>query len=385
MTSNKFFSSGTPEVGRILDFGGVGDCGFRAVAGSLLFEFSKNHKALSPELLTSIMQQFYRYFDVFNPKKTLDPNSHLRALLVQENIDSLVYMFAFVLRQMAVDYMLTNPQDFRGAFLQGNDVEGTSPEQMRKIGTYIDESAIAALSRTLNINIEVAHQRKNSLMNKYTYSGNDTNFTVRVVLSNQHYTAKVQANDEQINKFRGIRTVFNSTQTKPTTVENNDPKLSVILERIKLHDKKVLHDFNVCKENLLFKVGLNELTKEQLVSMYIKSISSSDYLQGRHIASLKESGNAQFFQTIVNAQEAHNKGLTIDYLDDSPVDTVVEELVHALARASAIDQVNINKLLDEVDQDTLTKKASNRRNISVVSSYNGGDEDDNRLTTGMSL
>lgn len=375
MVRHRFFEGNIPGTQQnsnmvVMDFGGNGDCGFRVIAGLLLFNFSKENNSYKERTLQKILDNFYTYYPAFKPDNKVHAKEHLNALLKHQPIDQLIAMFAFVLRQLSVDEMCSNVEIYRGAFVANS--EGTSPAQMRKNNTWIDESAIAALAMSLDIPVEVVDKGQGRALGRsyvYNQTASDTKITMQ--LQSGHYKGVVKAQPNEVEHFRGSRKSYTPPMISPIAISRQDPSFEEIIAKCNSYDQKVLNEFNQLKDNLTFKFKVGELNKEKLVQMYIGAMKNSDYLQGRHIVSIKESGNESFFNTINDAQAANKNGITINY-PETQLDSVVEELIHAISRACVIDQANLEELFQYMEESSQKVKTTRARsqNTQAVSQKN---------------
>ena len=307
------------KSGAFVDVGGTGDCGFRAIAAGLIELYStpaltKGRDALLQLLLTR--------FDVLFPThahqtSVLTPTQRLQQLKKRVPYHQLIVEMAYTLRQIAVDELCTNPDEYPGAFL-GED-EGTSPAMMRKMTTWIDESSLSALSNALHlpITVQVVDGSK-SLPYQFQYNVDSSCPSVLIKLEKGHY----------VPYLRGP-----SPQTRPTPVQSIMPskddlafdrKLPDILAMIAEDQKRMKDKFESIREKLEAQVLLGSkqggLNKDDLLSIYVNGKQTSDYLQGRARLAGIESGNPR-------GHSCHDE-------------YVVNELVHAIARAISIGHMS---------------------------------------------
>lgn len=379
MVQHGFFNRNTFDNATALndqvvkDFGGNGDCGFLSIAGSFLFNLYMNNNLYNKTTVQKIMDNFYIYYPDFKPSQNIDAQNHLIALLNHQSNEHLIAMFAYIFRQISVDELCQNPEIYRGAFSSEN--EGTSPENMRKSGTWIDESSIAALANALDLTIKVIDKGNGKLVGKsYVYNQAAKN-QITIQLQSGHYKGVLKSSSEDVDNFIDNKAGYTPPLLKPAKVIHKDPSEAEIIAKCNAYDKKVLSDFNQIKENLNFKVKIGDLNTEKLIQMYIAAINNSDYLQGRHIASIRDSGNENFFRTIVEAQRAAKEGITVTYPQENQMDSINHELIHAISRAVSIDHANLEELFQHVEDSPTNVKNTMRSTLtnSFISGQNKND------------
>ena len=137
-----------------VDVGGNGDCGFRAIAAGLL-DYFLMHPRMNGELLNKVLSSHFSYFPTHRTTMPglVKASERMERLIKQVRMTELLPAMAYTLRQLAVTELCENPALYRGAFIDRH--ETTTPEEMRKPTTWIDESSIAALARALAMPIEV--------------------------------------------------------------------------------------------------------------------------------------------------------------------------------------------------------------------------------------
>lgn len=375
MVRNTFFQSSTQnehaEKNFVINFGDTGDSCFRAVAGSILFHFSKNNAIINDAVLHSIMQEFYKYYPNFKPSSGLNPKTHIHTLLIHQKIESLVIKFAYVLRRMALNYMEQQASQFLMAFTN------TSLEEMGKPNTKIDESIIAAIAEILNLSIEVRYSQNHmSLPASHIYNEHTQGSKITLLREHETFNALVNGTNNEIEKFKGIRTVYSAQEFAPSNVnvdDNIEARQKTINNNIKEYKFRVNQQYKRVRDNLVLKVQNKVLNKEKLLNMYIKALSTDTYLLKRHNATIKDSGNTAFFSNILTKDNnavtiSTNKMVVGERQNLTDDNTVIDELIQAIARTCAIDNVNLTELLESVEEDIrVTQRISNRQSAAEES------------------
>jgi hypothetical protein len=326
--------------------GGTGDCGFRAVAVCLMDDYLFKKNLANQQILTHLLARYFEYFPHPQPfgrstKERLE--SMVRSPLAMAECTR---RLAYVLRQIAVDELCAHPEKYRGAFVsfEGNDRnqgvdKETAPECMRQETTWIDESAIAALSNALGqlpIEVQVAANNKELPMRlQYNVSSNEPPAVV-MQLQNGHYMPRVSQPSRFMNISEQQR---NMGPLQPQLRVVTDLPLSAILVKIAAEDQRLLEKFTHTVNQLTSSVLAGEVTKEELLEIYVKSMAKSDYLQGRVKYVGLEHGNQHFFEAIESAKPGA-KIKAVKLASDSYDKQVITELVHAVARAISIGQLD---------------------------------------------
>ena len=335
-----------------VDVGGNGDCGFRAVAAGIIDNFLMHPRMMNAEFLKKLLDL---HFKLFPEQQTTMPGlvtyaERMQQLIKQTRMGVLIQTLSYSLRQVAVHEMCTHPELYRGAFVQQN--EQTTPEEMRKPTTWIDESSIAALAKALDMPIEVhVVEQVKTLAMRLIYNETAKGAPPIVIqLQSGHYVPHVTMSERftnmQSQPVRALQPVIDDTI--------NDRSLSEIHAIIALEDERLLRAFeNMCAK-LSTMVAAGEIRKEHLLDVYVKGIANSDYLDGRGACVSKEQGNQHFFQTIARAKTGLSNA--INPADDHDK-AITKELVHALARAVSIGQMSEDHVFGHIEhlQETPTR------------------------------
>lgn len=329
-----------------IDVGGNGDCGFRAVAAGIIDNFSKHsRKMMQKGLLEKLLSAYYKYFPHhYSNMPGLNTYADKMDRLIKHiSRGELIQTMAYALRQMAVTEMCANPEQYRGAFVDQN--ENTSPEEMRKPATWIDETSIAALSNALSMPIEVqVVERLKTLPMRRHYNYTESTKDVPPVvmkLEGNHYMPKITPTALFVSaRTQGVRAI------QPANLPDSDPTMPEILAKIAVEDERLIKSFEDRYRQLDGMVKAQELNLEKLLAIYIKGMDNSDYLAGRVACVTVEHGNQDFFDAIYRTQHR----LPIDQNQMRSQDkAIVNELIHAIARAITIGQMSEEKVFAEVE------------------------------------
>ncbi|WP_131782088.1 hypothetical protein [Legionella gresilensis] len=154
-----------------------------------------------------------------------------------------------------------------------------------------------------------------------------------------------------INRFQALPADTNPLQ--PKEYEVMDPPLETILERINAEDQRLIQDFEKNKVWLENLINDNEISVDELIDVYIEGMKHSDYLEGRINSKYIgiEHGYENFFSAIKNAQHQKQKGLVKDTTQTYNFESsVTQGLIHALARAISIGQLNADSISDSLER-----------------------------------
>jgi|GEM_PF-1581518 len=336
---------GTTDAGKkpvLVDVGGNGDCGFRAVAAGFIDNFISNERIKS-DLLGRVLSRHFRHYPNQKPVAPglVTPAERMQQLIKQVPMPELVQTLGFTFRQLAVDELVKNPAQYRGAF--ADRTEQTAPAIMRKPATWIDESAIAALAQALNLPIYVSVvERGKELPMLLRYNETAAGPGISIQLQAGHYIPRLR----NAGLFSGVK-ISSANAAKPAEpVAMNDRSLPEILALIAEDDQRMLENFDNTHRRLTAMVTAGELTKADLLAMYIKGMKTSDYLQGRVKYVGIEHGNQHFFEAILTAE----RGVNIVSLPQDHDRQIIQELVHGIARATSIGHMHADEVFALLDE-----------------------------------
>jgi hypothetical protein len=341
-TRSSFFSTPvTPAVQpeHYVNVGGEGDCGFRAAAAAMIDNILTKPRT-NQELAKKLLALHDKYFHEDHRKRAarlLKPSEQILTLTETPSKRALfLSQLAYALRQVAVDYQVhpDHQERYIGAFIKEN--EETEPQKMRLQKTEIDESAIDALARAMDLKIEVkVVYPGNELFSRLSLSY-DPSSTEKVVgspivlqLQNKHYMPLVN----NPTYFEGMKPV----KITPIATNKQDPELTEILVKVAAAEQRLLDEYNKTIKRLTTMVNAGELTKAKLLDIYIKGMKTSDYLVGRIKYAGIEHGHQHFFEAIENAR----RGLAPVVLSkESHEKQVTDALIQAISRAISVKQLD---------------------------------------------
>lgn len=355
---NKVLSSKLTYV----NVGGNGDCGFRSVAAAIidnfLFKKSTVEQAAADKALIKKLLGLHAFY--LEKPKSLSEQELVELLKQPAARAEFLVELAMVLRQEAVTEMSKHPENYPGAFVADN--EKTSPKEMRLQSTWIDENAIASLSKVFQLPIEVrvvepkkelfASQKKWRRNYRPDFPASQASpealqvaSPIVMQLQANHYIPKV--NNPEF--FESIPR-FNVSAVEPKVIAHQDPELEEALARIAALDKRLDEEFQSTVKWLTTTVQDEKITKEKLIDIYIKSLNDSDYLQGRIKYVGIEHGNQHFFEAI-ESRKGEIKPISLSKAGHD--DLVTVELIHALARGISIGQVDPALIYESLEKPSI--------------------------------
>ncbi|MFC3909837.1 OTU domain-containing protein [Legionella dresdenensis] len=328
----------------LVNMGGTGDCGFRAVAAAIIDNvFSNPH--FNSKALARISVRHREYFPASQTGRLTTPaewfkhQSREPALMAQ-----FVRDLAYTLRQMAVDEFYARPDLYRGVFMEmaGED----SAAEMRKPNTWIKGSAIAALANMLELPINVHYTRPGHELHARLKFGvrNEKNKRelLTIHLENEHYYPKVK----NIRRFEEAAANLPVKPAMPVVSPVNDPDLATVLKQIEEANRVVELSYAGNIHKLKALLSDKPIKKEKLLEIYVDNLKNSDYPEGHVNQVGLEHGNQNFFNAIHGKREMPTGKPAGQNHDER----VISEVLRALARAITIDHLHAQTIFDQLEQ-----------------------------------
>lgn len=339
----------------IVDAGGAGDCGFRSIVVGLIDNVLQNPQD-NHQLFYSLIKRYSKKYDFPAPLEGLHTpqDRSLHALnALSTAYDRLVFIVRMgdLLRKMAVKVIVANPEIYRGSIIAEH--EHTSPKEMRKPGTWIDKSAIAAVANVLQLPIQIKVTKGSKVIfarDGYGPKLNTTKVTpVTLQLDSGHYCAEVA--DKTF--FNNLPTQSVSFEVLAKEDEVADPEMSELLARIEESDKEAVRQYKLNVTRLTKWLSCEEIDKDKLLDIYIAGMGDSDCLRCRISQVGLDHGNQSFFEDAIKKKSGVQ--LKTNPSHDSET-LLVNELVHAIARAMSIGQLDEN-IFEEIEKRNQRKMA----------------------------
>lgn len=314
--------------------GQEGNSLFKAAAVSLIDTI--NHAArIDDQVLRSILNPYFEYFPQFRDTRgLLTPQERYNALKKQLHIPELVETLAYVLRQLAVNEMLQQPEKYPMLFL--HSAKRPSIESLRSEDFPLNEYAIHALSNALALPCRISISAENKEL-PLTITFNQPLQSIRkpvlkMALLGQQVRAKV--NQPEIFSALSNR---KAKYIKPMDVKSDVPSyesaLTQYMDSLWKTYQRMLHSLQAA-------VMAQEVSKEQLLSRYMSAVPSladaDEYLRG----------SEELFKLIRDRKETEPP-----LLEAPPVVSqealLIEELCKALARMVSVGQLEEDELYEE--------------------------------------
>lgn len=329
-------------IRRCLNVGGEGDCGFRSVAAGIIENFLV-HQHFDTNLLNKILEAYFRNYTDHQPSKAMTSRAIMLKLLEDVPRPELVKTLAYSLRQLAVDELNCNPLSYPGAFMAFH--RKMSFREMRQAGTWLDESAIVALAHRLHMPIEVrcTVPGKPLTAPPLLYAQDPFSLTIpKVVIQLEfgYYQSML------LDPFPFKSNLY-STPAEMVPVEYSgafDKDLQEVMLMLEAEEKRMVVEFEI-----LYRQLEGNLTTKELLSVFIRGMTVSDYWQGR-LNCVNEKRCDQYFSMAIAA----GRGVQISHPSSSSYDEEMKkELCHAIVRAISIGHMNVEDVFVEVDKRAL--------------------------------
>lgn len=325
--------------------GDEGERWLRQVAVCVIDKILSNPRA-NRALSSHLMALHKDYFSSIQPTRRLLRSDERLTSMVNTSygMEKMIHDLAFIFRQLTVDELGKDPKP--EVFF--NHYPVSSLAMMRNASVRIHDSAITALENQLQITIK---------LNNGLSASEDENKGLVVYLKrlNDHYYSLVQ-NADRFLAVNGLILV----QNQPNQLnKSSDPELSVVLARIRKNDERLFKVYNRNLHRLVTMVHAGEVNRNQLLNIYIKSISVDKSPESRGYAGV-EHGTCAFFEKLINRiKQAPAQLLPIE--TSSHEEQLVHELTHALARSISVGLINeeqvYEQLEDKVQTDFLPQSA----------------------------
>ena len=267
---------------KFIDVGTGPDSMFISIAAGIIDNVSTNH-VMNSQLLNKLLDVHLKTFpdqarlvqyttDAAGSMNALIQATKSRGLLSSKD---LLYSLGVTLRRIAVTEMVaelcknSDQYKYLGAFN-----EGIAPKNMLQSGIKVDELAVGAIARVLNLPIEVqVCADRQPLRARFLYAQDDNiNIEPNIVLSlenGQYSPGMINSN-----MFQNLAT----TALKPIqATEATLPDIQLSLQQIRQRIQEI--DAKNCKL-LITMFNNNEIDKDWLLNTYISHSDRSSYLNG---------------------------------------------------------------------------------------------------------
>ena len=328
-----------------LDVEGALDDGFPAIAAGLINNFLMHPKANSA-LINQILPHHYTYFPTHksNLPGLVTAVERMQQLMKYVRMDELVQTLAYTLRQIAVMEMCKSPHLYRAAFVDHPE-GGITPKEMRRPSVALGECGIAALADALECPIEVlvVDRIKTAPLRLHYHAMSGGPSPIILKLQDRRYEPRVTLKD----RFAAIGSLPSRTLQPMTDTSVVDPSLSEIIVAIDAEDELLIERFEDAYRRLAVMVAAGELNKDTLMALYVKGIGIVEASSRSALYVTTEHGTQDFFDAVIRAQRGAQK-------DHLPIkgheQQLIDELVHALARAIAVGKMPAALVFAQLDE-----------------------------------
>lgn len=332
------------KMPRPVSVGGDADSGFRAMAVAFI-DYVSTYPRVKGDLIQRLLSRHFEYFPHHKPSfhGLITPQERMQQLMKKVRMSTLASSLAYTLRQITVDELCAHPLRYRSAFIKHD--HKTSPEAMRDPSTWMDENAMAALAEALSVSldIQVVHGQS-SLPVRLRYNEHTDHPKLRLQLQDRQYYPFVRC-AERFSDVKSSAVLSHESQSRLTN--NKSDEFNTIFKEIEQDEQRLLSVFKSTCNRLKTMVAAGELDKTGLIDLYLKAMSSNDYLQGRVKYVGTEYGNQHFFMSVSDSKQ-----------DDAPIvleakshdEQVMNELIEGISRAISIEHISAENVFAQIDQ-----------------------------------
>lgn len=265
---NKPQAQQEPKKASELNAIAIGGEQFHAVAVSFLDAFKRSTR-VNENTLKKILERLFTYYPRFiSDQPYLTPHDRLQMVINNTRKNELVNCLAKVLRELAVDEICAHPTQYREVF---ESLDPKTPKSyLYEENTDLPPSALDALSRALGLNVHlffVEHGkelRKRVTFNHHSGNSSRTELILQV-LGNQYFPYVKFESDYA---YVGQLAVSPLKATESSITQTGS--LAGIIEEITEDNNRLRLAFEQNRKRLLSMSDAGELTKKQLIDLYIE-------------------------------------------------------------------------------------------------------------------
>lgn len=306
-----FFSNKTQgQKSRVIN---VGTEQFHAAAVALIDSLHGPQRG-NDAILKKILERFYHYFPRYvtsQPFLTLP--ERMGILLHNSRKSELVECMAYVLRQMTIDELYAHPLKYREVF--DGLSEETPKSYLRDPKTKLASSAFNALANALGITITLSFKEPGKeLRSRDVYVGDEAEpgkLSLLIQVQHEKYFPAVKHKED----FAFVGQLAINPPKPVEDINEQKETLAEVIHQITRDNKELLQSYDQWRKTILSMVLAGELTREQLMSLYITFLpkESANTLS---ISTLEQSLRAPVIANIPMEQEEHTKDLLVKALAD---------------------------------------------------------------------
>lgn len=247
----------------------VGGEQFQALAVGLI-DYFKRSPRLNDATLKKILERFYFHFPKYISNQPYLTASERMSMLVNgQRTSEIVGCKAYVLRQLAVDEIYSNPLSYRDVFhgLQRN----TPQSYLRQTTTPLSVSSMEACAMAIGVNISLSFvDYDKELRKRVVFSGNPSGGAhsgIAIQVQQDCYYPAVKNKSD----FAYVGQIaVNGVKPIEKISSNPDATIADMVDEIAAEDKVLLQSYHKWQQNLLTMVQLEEISQANLLSLYIK-------------------------------------------------------------------------------------------------------------------
>ncbi len=304
---------------------------FPAVAVALIDLFKGNPR-ISDKTAKAMLEPFYAMFPKYiSDQAYLTPSERIAMLIKNIRTSELVELLSYVLRQIAVNEFMANPLAYREVF------EGLTPETpvdyLRNVTTELPMSALFALAEPLDLTVHLSIvESGKELRKKEVYgSGAAQNAVIALQVQGDQYFPRVyHPSDFAYVGQLAVKTIEPATRTTETVAK--------ALEIVAANNQHCQTQFMQKSKLFLNMVAAGELTKEQLLDLYVEFLPKSTAVESIFVRSqpinkpAKSNAEQQLVEMLCNKLAA---GLATNQIDSNTLFGRIESIEHKSAKAFA--------------------------------------------------
>lgn len=242
----------------------VGGEQFLAVAVALI-DYLQNNPKSDALTLKKILGSLYQYFPNYIVKEPyLTPADHIKTLLNTSRKSELIESIAYILRQLTVDELYTNPLNLRYRSVFEGLITTTPKTYLRSTQTQLPATALNALEHALNIPITLLYKDSEKELGLREGALNNTGaaLTIQVIGKNYYPRVKHKTNFSHIGQV--------ALTIKPAQIPvEQEGFMADILDALTQDNQRLLDLYEHLRNTLLSMHTADELRYEQLVNIYI--------------------------------------------------------------------------------------------------------------------
>lgn len=333
----------TSKTPTLVDISG-GEDDFMVVAAGMIDIFLN-----APQGYQSILVNLLQRHAVYFPSRhdALPPERFSQRLLSPQQLKQFIAEFAYTLRQMAVDEIVSDPVYYQKAFFRDN--KAVSPELMRESTTTLDPwVALAAVANATGVavNIHLVLQGK-ELPAHLVYLPDTEHASHRAInlqLQDGHRVLASLINPARFEEAKAVKT----PRLMPRCTERQpDPALSTCLKRIQEANQGYLQHYRTHSERLQIALVSGEINFEQLLAIYIHAIDQPCPVNTNRSPVGTEFGSQQFFHQLAQHTLPGSRPIRLESMPHQ--EQVTQELVQALSRGMSLGQLNEDLIYNPIE------------------------------------